>query len=198
MYPLVETIRIVKGVPQNLKWHQERYDRSFRTLFGKSPEIILKDKLNVPAEHKEGLVKCRFLYSADSVAAEFHKYIPLQVHSLKLVEDNYIEYSYKFTDRTSINNLLRMKGECDDILIVKNDFITDSSIANIVFYDGKRWITPADPLLKGTARERLLSGGKITTGKIRRMDLKDFSHFRLINAMLEFEKQVMNDISAIK
>ncbi len=198
MYPLVETIRIVNGLPQNLRWHQERYQRSCRTLFEADPKFILEDVINAPAAFAQGIVKCRFLYNKDSVKTEFQYYIVPHIFSLKLIEDDKIQYSHKFTDRTTINNLLKMKQECEDILIVKNGFITDTSIANIVFFDGKDWITPAGPLLKGTARERLLDAGKIIDGKIRMEDLRKFSHFRLINAMLEFEKQDMINISGIK
>ncbi len=157
MYPLVETIRIRNGVPENLVWHQRRYEKSYRTLFGKNPQIIIENIIKIPAEHKKGVVKCRFLYHTDSYSTEFYNYTPSQVHSIKLLEVNHLEYPHKFTDRTAINDLLGMKGECDDILIVKNGLITDSSISNIVFFDGRTWVTPTEPLLKGTARERLLS-----------------------------------------
>ncbi len=198
MYPLVETIRIKNGVPQNLKWHQERYERSCRTFLEADPKFILEDKINVPSSLTEGTVKCRFLYNKDSVKTEFHNYKTPRILSLKIVEDDTIEYSHKFTDRTSINNLLKMKEECDDILIIKNEFITDTSIANIVFFDGKNWMTPAGPLLNGTARARLLNEGKITAAIIMMEDLRKFSHFRLINAMLEFEEQEMIGISGLK
>ena len=198
MYPLVETIRIRNGVPENLVWHQQRYERSYRTLFGKNPQIIIKNVIKIPAENKKGVVKCRFLYDADSYSIEFYDYTPSRVHSLKLLEDNYLEYPHKFTDRAAINDLLRMKGACDDVLIVKNGLISDSSIANIVFFDGRTWVTPAEPLLKGTARERLLSEGKITAEHITIEDLNKFSHFKLINAMLEFNEQDMIVISGIK
>ena len=198
MYPLVETIRIRNGVPENLFWHQQRYESSYRTLFGKSPQIILEDTLIIPADYRKGVVKCRFLYDHEIFDTEFYHYNPSHIQTLKLVEDNHLEYPHKFTDRTAINNLLGMKDECDDILIVKNGLITDSSIFNIVFFDGEKWTTPAEPLLKGTARERLLRGGKIEAEHITVEDLKKFSHFKLINAMLEFDKQEMIVISAIK
>jgi 4-amino-4-deoxychorismate lyase len=198
MYLLVETIRIQNGTPENLEWHQQRYERSYRTLFGKNPQIVLKNAIKIPPEYRKGVVKCRFLYTADTAATEFRSYYRLKVNSLKLAEDNSIEYSHKFTDRTSINNLLKNKRDCDDILIVKNGLITDTSIANIVFFDGSGWITPAEPLLRGTARERLLSEGKISAEHITERDLMQFTHFKLINAMLEFDEQDMILISGIK
>jgi 4-amino-4-deoxychorismate lyase len=69
-------------------------------------------------------------------------------------------------------------------LIVKNGFITDTSSANILFYDGRDWVTPSTPLLMGTCREKLLRGGKIREENIKRDDIYKFKHFRLINAMI--------------
>ena len=82
-----------------------------------------------------------------------------------MIENNKICYSLKLTDRSQINRLLKQKGNYDDILIVKNGFITDTSISNIIFYNGSKWITPAAPLLKGTCRDKLLKEGLAYTEK---------------------------------
>lgn len=91
-----------------------------------------------------------------------------------------------------------MKDDCDDILIIKNKRITDTSIANIVFYNGNRWITPSQPLLEGTCRARLLSEGGIEVDEIMMNDIKLFSQFKLINAMNEFDSQESYEIKIIK
>ena len=198
MYPLVETIKIINGKPQNLEWHQKRYNYSHMTIFGRPPEMVLEDVIKVPVNFRSGVVKCRFLYNTDSFTAEFQNYIKREINSLKIVVDNNIEYGHKFTDRSSINNLLDRKGDCEDILIIKDGKVTDTSFSNIVFYDGRGWYTPSSPLLKGTARERLLKTGKILSRDITRDDLKLFSGCRLINSMLDFEDQRMFVISGIK
>ena len=66
-----------------------------------------------------------------------------------------MNYDLKYFDRKIFDDL-KKNIKADDILIIKNGFITDTSIANILFFDGKKWITPKKPLLKGTVRERLL------------------------------------------
>src|SRR5690606_14853325 len=83
------------------------------------------------------------------------------VTSLKIIHDDTIDYSLKYEDRSSIDNLFAKRNNCDDILIIKNGFVTDASYSNIAFYDGSRWITPAQPLLKGTMRQHLLDTGVI-------------------------------------
>jgi 4-amino-4-deoxychorismate lyase len=75
----------------------------------------------------------------------------------------------------------------EEILIVKNGLVTDTSFSNIVFYDGSDWITPDPPLLKGTKRTRYLRDGEIRTMKIRSSDISHFEKARLINAMLDLD-----------
>ena len=72
----------------------------------------------------------------------------------------------KLRQRGKLNELFAKKGSCDDVIIVRNGLITDSSYANLIFFDGREWITPKVPLLEGTCRARLLASGKIKTGNI--------------------------------
>jgi 4-amino-4-deoxychorismate lyase len=75
----------------------------------------------------------------------------------------------------------------DDILIVKNGYITDASFASVVFHDGAKWITPSTPLLAGTTTARLLECHAIIAGEIRKGDLRHFKKAALINAMIDLE-----------
>lgn len=198
MYRLVETIKIIDGVPQNLLWHQKRLKYSCNKLFGIKSEINLTEAISVPSEFKTGIIKARFLYNRNSFECKFSKYNSKIINSLKLIVNNEIDYSLKYTDRKEINSLFENRGNCDDILIIKNGRITDSSIANIVLYDGNSWITPSQPLLRGTCRERLISEGKIIPEEILTKDLELFTKFKLINALRDFEEKEGSDISAIR
>lgn len=73
----------------------------------------------------------------------------------------------------------------EELIIVKNGIITDTSYANLVFYNGKEWHTPSRPLLQGTKRQKLIDEGKIKEREIRVHDLKKFTKCSLINAMLD-------------
>lgn len=183
MFPLVETIKILNGKALNLQYHQKRFDYSFESYFKKKPFCTLQNAISVPEEFTGGVVKLRLLYGKDDYKLEFSCYRPHRTHTLKLIENNEIDYSLKFTDRSQINSLLKQREDCDDILIVKNGFISDTSIANIVFHNGHEWVTPATPLLKGTCREKLLNEGKIKEEVITIDDLFKFRSFSLINAM---------------
>lgn len=109
------------------------------------------------------------------------------ITSLKIVYDNAIEYAYKFEDRSVLNNLFSQRNDCDDILIIKNGLVTDSSYSNVVFFDGARWITSAKPLLAGTMRQYLLDTGAIFEDEIRVEQISLFKKVRLINALLGFD-----------
>ena len=57
--------------------------------------------------------------------------------------------------------------------------------ANVVFYDGKKWMTPTQPLFCGIKRQILLEKGLIHEAEIKQKDLRQFKHTALINAMLD-------------
>jgi len=80
-----------------------------------------------------------------------------------------------------------LRGEDDDILIVKRGLITDSFYCNVAFKTGQsQWITPSDPLLAGTKRQRLIDEDQLSIGDIKLENLTDYSHIRLFNSMIEF------------
>jgi len=180
---LLETIKVKDSQLQNINWHNVRFNHSRRKLFGIKEELKLETFIKIPPDLTNAIYKCRLTYSKEIEKIEFEKYFPRTILSLKIVEFNEIQYAFKYKDRSKIDELFRLKENCDDILIVKNGLITDTSYANIVFWDGQKWITSSSPLLNGTARNRLLSEGKISEAKITIEDLKIFKKARIINAM---------------
>lgn len=184
---LLETIKIVDGKPQNLDYHQVRFENARKSMFGFKNFELLSEIIKVPEYAQNGLFRCRLLYTEKIEKIEFLPYNFRQIKTLRLVESNGIDYSYKFADRTELEYLFNQKDICDDIIIVKNGLITDSFAANLVFYDGKKWWTPESPLLKGTKREKLLAEKTISACKIEVGDLQKYSLAGLINAMTEFD-----------
>lgn len=197
MYPLIETIKIIDAQPQNLAWHQKRFASSFRSLFHKPVSYNIKDVCVVPDKFSKGLVRARISYNDSDFIWEFEHYTQKQIRSLKMILDDHIDYSHKYKDRSALQTLYEKKGQCDDVLILKKNLITDTSYCNIVFFNGKDWITPATPLLRGTCRERLLAENKIREGIIRLDQLDDFTSFKLINAMYDFAEAEVLSVSDI-
>lgn len=72
-------------------------------------------------------------------------YVMRTIRSLQVVEDDAIDYSFKRCDRTSLSALVARKGECDEIIIVKNGLLTDTSYTNLALFDGHDGSRPANP-----------------------------------------------------
>jgi 4-amino-4-deoxychorismate lyase len=194
---LFESIRLQDGRLQNLEYHSFRLNQSRRDIFNSTDEIELSKVIYIPDHCKSGIYKCRVTYALKIESIVFQPYVVRTVQKLKLIEDNSITYCHKFTDRTQLNSLFAKRENSDDILIVKNDFITDSSFSNIIFFDGSKWVTPASPLLPGTMRNYLIRENIIIEEEIKISDLKKFVKARLINAMLSFNNGIDIQISHI-
>lgn len=183
----IETICLHDGQLVNLMYHNDRLNRTRSAYFGETENWDLEHVIFIPSEVTKGLYKCRVTYGKFVEKVEFEPYQPRQVRSLRIVEDSSIVYDFKFKDRTSLQCLFEKRKNADDVLIVKEGLITDTSYANVVFWNGEQWVTPDTPLLKGTKRAQLLQDGLILEQKIRAQDLPKYSHARLINSMLDFE-----------
>jgi 4-amino-4-deoxychorismate lyase len=182
-----ETIKAVDGEIFHLSFHQERYE-SVLKYFNVKEIQNLSLFLNPP---KNGLYRCRLTYDLSknphNIAVTYHEYQKRKIDSLKLVYDDEIIYNFKSTARERLDALYNQRESSDDVLIVKNSLITDTTIANIAFFDSKNWLTPAQPLLEGTTRARLLKEKKIYIADIEVKDLKKYSHVALMNAMIDFD-----------
>lgn len=183
---LVETIRVLDGVIQNLQFHNSRLNKSRKELFQKFDTLDLADYIQIPPEIVKGVYKCRVIYGSQPEEITFDAYQPRTIKTLRVIENNTITYNHKYTDRQELNHLFGSRGHCDDILIIKNGFVTDTSYSNIVFFDGSQWVTPSTYLLNGTMRSFLLTNKIITERHIVLSDLTKYSKARLINSMLPF------------
>jgi len=197
MCPLLETLRFEDGEFNNIEYHIRRMKQSAKVLFKTSlifePEQVLKEARQ-KAKNKDGLFKFRLEYGLDEFLWEFVPYSLPNIKTLKLIYSDAIDYSLKYSDRSKLNFLRGRKGDADDILIVKNNEITDTSFANILFYDGNQWLTPKNPLLHGTQRAFLLERNYISKAIIRVDDLFRFQKSRIVNAMIRFEDELDMEI----
>nr|WKN39968.1 aminotransferase class IV family protein [Tunicatimonas sp. TK19036] len=185
MCQFIETLCVQRGKVQHLKYHQDRVNQSRREVLGIIEPLVLADIITVPDSLKQReRIKCRLLYSASVEEITLVEYQLRTIRSLRLLDHHTIEYPYKFANRDQINELFVRRGDADDILIVKQGLITDTSYSNVAFYDEKQWVTPHQPLLPGTCRARLLEEGVLVEKKVTPDDLAHFTHCSLINAML--------------
>lgn len=195
MSRLIETLCIQNGEIRNLEFHQKRVNRSRWKLSGLSNELNLNEFVMSQLQNEfEG--KCRIIYSEEWESIEFLAYQVRPVQSVRLVENNEVDYSHKFEDRNVFEQMKDSVTE-DEIIIVKKGQIMDTSYSNLVFFDGENWITPRSFLLNGTMRQSLLKSKKIIEEEVNPKDLNRFHSFKLINAMMNLEESPQLDVSII-
>lgn len=187
MCRFIETILVNQGAFVNLKFHQERFERSRLEVLGVKTHPLLEDLIGLPRGLEQGMYKCRVTYGKEIELIEFEPHRKYRVNTLKLVYSDSIEYGHKYADRSELKELFEQRDACDDILVVKKTCITDTYIANVLFWDGKEWLTPDTPLLPGTMRASLLFKGLIRECRITVEDLPRFQKLKLINALNDLE-----------
>lgn len=186
MPQLLETILSQDGMLKGLAFHQQRVSRSAQAHgVSNFPDL---QTLQVPEFARKGRFKCRVLYRHTIENVEFIPYNIREIHRLKLVQADHINYGCKYADRKLINEAFQQRGAADDILMVKNGLLTDTSYANIALWDGAHWWTPEQPLLAGTRRAQLLAGKRICPAIIKADDLDQFTRIALFNAMMDLEE----------
>ena len=189
----LETIKAIDGKIFNISYHQKRYESVLNSL-GMQKYKNLLEYLNPP---QNGLYRCRVVYSLDEIFVTYHLYKKRDIQTLKLVYNDEIKYELKSTDREYLNTLFELKENCNDIIIVKNGFVTDTTIANIALFQDGIWFTPKEALLKGTTRTRLLDEGKIVEKSISVNDIFHYTQVALLNAMIDFDIIAQKNIRKI-
>ena len=197
MFPLFESICVENYQIKLSEFHQKRMDNSYLKLFNVKNKWSIKkifESLKIESNQK---YKLRINYSQSKYSISLKKYFKKKIRSLQCLELNDYSYDLKYTDRSVIDKNNKLKSLSDDILIIKNGFVTDSSYCNIVFFDGLSWVTPKFPLLKGVQRNFLLKNKKIFKKKIKVSDISKYKSFVLINSMIEFNTNDAVNINKI-
>lgn len=196
MSRFIESIKIEDQKAFLLDLHQKRVNQTF-AHFGKEGSIDLA-KIFKNLEHDEdGLYKLRIVYDLDKkFTTQLIPYAIPEIENFQLVENNSYDYSFKFEDRKEFERM-KSKAKTEEIIVVKNNHITDTSYTNILFLKGKEWFTPSTYLLNGVMRQHLLHEKKIKETEITLQNIKEFSHFQLINAMNDFDDMFIYPIERI-
>lgn len=185
---LFESIKIKDGFVYHLDLHQRRMDRSIEEIFKAPNKLKISDILDEVEIPKNGLFKARVVYGERLKSVEIIPYKQRKIKSLRVVQCNEIEYQFKYADRKLINELVSNNSDVDDIIILRNGLITDSSYSNLIFWNGVEWHTPSSPLLNGIQRNFLLAKNKIKSTKISLESLSKYQKIGLINAMMDIDE----------
>lgn len=186
MCQFVETLCLEGGIVRNLHYHEARLNATRQHFWkGSAPIVLTQYFSGLP--NVAGRLKVRVVYDEYGVTeVTSQPYTMRRITSLRLVNNDTIDYSFKSTDRSALNALVEQRAECDEVLIVRRGEITDTSYTNVAFLEGEQWYTPSRPLLCGTMRASLLDAGFLTERTIRCEELGHYSAIMLFNAMISF------------
>ncbi|MDE5904389.1 aminotransferase class IV [Duncaniella sp.] len=199
----IETIRWSDGKFHLLELHGRRMERTRLEVFGSACVVPDMSWLPpVPENLKNRTVKCRVRYGREIHSVEFEPYTPRKIESLKLVDGGNIDYHLKYSDRSALTDLAEMRGDADEVIIVKDGFITDTSYSNLVFAAGERFLTSDRQLLRGVMLSHLLESGKVSAVALRPDDILPGNRYGItcafmVNAMLPIESAKPIDIRNI-
>lgn len=207
---LLETLHYENGALQNVIWHNRRFNDTRKQLFGQAQpldlEAIFEDFLaqnavifieNIQKKQLHTYQRCRILYNKYGVERiEIVETLRRNIKTVQLIAAETLDYTFKYADRTGFDTLSK-NIKADEMLIVKEGFLTDTTYANIVLLEKNKWITPSKPLLKGTKRAKLLAKQKIYEADVTPQDLYRFREMRLINATTDLENSPRIDIQNI-
>ncbi|OJJ22602.1 hypothetical protein BKI52_07945 [marine bacterium AO1-C] len=193
MYPLLETIRCEGGKFYNLEAHQQRVNRAFQELWPQETPIQLQEYLQISTKlNIKQSYKYRIVYGLQVKEITITPYRIRPIQSLRLIEAPELQYHHKKEDRNALKVLFDQRGDCDDILITQNGYLTDTYYCNLACWNGKQWLTPENPLLRGTQRAKLIQEKVIIPASIHQNDLKNFEKVMLFNAMIDPEVLVVD------
>ena len=197
MFQFIESICCINKQLRNLEFHQARFDRTRNDNFTEINPILLDEIIKFPTDLTDEKYKVRIVYDREIQSVEFLPYQMKSINSIQLFEiDPKINYTYKYSDRSFLDEFLK-EAQTDDLILVKSNYITDCTYSNLVFFDGENWFTPRSVLLKGTMREALLQSNQISERNIKVSDLANFKSFKRINAMMNLEESEEFDVSLL-
>jgi 4-amino-4-deoxychorismate lyase len=175
-----ETIKCEDFEVFNLDYHQKRVANTIGL------NINLQEYINPISEE---LLRCKLIYDENEVVdVLYFPYKKREIKSFKIIFDNEIEYLKKYLNRAKLDELYEKRDDCDEVIIIKNEIVTDTTIANIAIFYENSWITSKNCLLGGTTRARLLEEKKLLEKDITLDMLKNASKVALMNAMIGFDE----------
>ncbi|AXH15941.1 branched-chain amino acid aminotransferase [Malaciobacter mytili LMG 24559] len=172
-----ETIKCEDYEIFNLEYHNKRVANTIAKNFDLGEYIY-------PLSNK--LLRCKVIYNEDEIIdINYFEYKKRQIKSFKIVNNDNISYSKKYLNREILDNI--DKQGCDEVMIFKQGYLTDTTISNIAVLVDNIWFTPKKPLLQGTTRQRYLDSGFLKQLDITFDILKKASKIALLNAMIDFD-----------
>lgn len=183
-----EAIKLQDGLLHNLSYHQKRVDQTTQKFYRTTVDLSILDD-HIDDNKRVGLYKCRVVYSDKILDVEITPYFLKEIKTVAVISNDNIDYAYKYADRGDLNRMVK-DSNCDDIIIIKDGLVTDSSYSNLVLESSIGLFTPTSFLLSGTKRESLIDKGIITETRISLADIQRYDTVYFINAMIDLEDNI--------
>lgn len=197
MSQFIETIRILNRKPENIHWHNLRLNKTRDNHFSGIQNIDLEDVFGKIDIKEDGLLKLTVYYSKEIEDIKLVPYEIKKINSLQCIYNDLLDYKYKYSNRENLDLCFANRKNADDILIIKNQKITDSFYCNVALSMGSDWHTPKFPLLKGTRRNQLLEKGIIVEKDIEIKNINNYQKIALFNAMIPWENRIEINVDHI-
>lgn len=196
MFQFIESIKVEDQRVFLANLHQKRMEETF-SHFQKPCELDIQKIYNDLDHDDDGLYKFRIEYNLNNqFKTQMLPYFISEIDDFELVINNDINYEFKSSDRSEFLKM-KTKSQADEVIIVQENQITDTSYSNLIFLKDKTWFTPKRYLLNGVMRQHLLKTKKIKESEITLDNIKEFSHFQLINALNDFDDMFIYPIEKI-
>lgn len=198
MSRFLETIRICDGQPLHLDWHQGRVSDTFSKFYPGAAPFRLESLFRTSTPPAGSDLRWRIRYDHISCETEFSSFQVKPLQSLQLIRlPPEYSYWYKFADRRILELASSRRGVADDVLLIRDGWITDTTVANVAFLKNNRWYTPAIPLLAGTTWKRLVTHGTLTPRPIHVHDLDRYEACAVFNALRDWDPALAIPVGAI-
>lgn len=189
----IETVLILQnGRIPLLEEHYARFSSTIRRYSGSPPslrefEALLLGTLSASSPSISAKAwRCRLVYEANGRLVERGAlpFIPKKLERIARVELPSASYPLKFADRSLFASLHERFPGYDEIIITRQGFLSDGTFTNLYLRRSSgRLLTPADALLAGCRRARLMKEGTLLPSPLNWEELEPHWQIGFINAL---------------
>ena len=193
----LETIRIQDGHARHVADHIDRMRRTALHFGFTAPALPADLDALVPHTLRTGIVRCRIVYGHTLREITFTPYRRRRLERLIAVDAGAMDYAFKYADRSPLARPQIPLTEADELLFVRDGYVTDTSYTNLILRRGDELVTPDTFLLDGTCRRRLLRTAQVRTAQVRLSDLTAYDELLLVNAMMPLDEALRLPASSV-
>lgn len=191
---IFETIKTVDSQPWALSRHMRR---ALNTARRNSQPFASEENIRIAvseviAANPFSIGRLRLLFGSDgSLRATHQEYVELtetaklNVRTMSVLKSGIIEKRYPYSRNLSLLAEAKSAGFDDSLLLNENGFVSETTIANLVFNLNGEWVTPplSDGVLPGVMRALLIEKAGVLVRQISTDELSEISDGFVISSL---------------